>query len=203
MDILKKLDREIREGLDSEPKIVYALAEIRKHLESLDPQTSKKYPNLYFYCNWVLHIKMDHSPAKKMLRRFETYIPKPNVNSKSRVDRKSRLKDISNRFILNEAKFYLFINLNKEMTRFYIENNLPTGMLKGDQWTQFIYLLVEVLKDCPLVNEVGVVYRFSYEQGADKQIRFRVHIKNVGSFKITLKEETDKFVKTAMGSKGS
>lgn len=43
--------------------------------------------------------------------------------------------------------------------------------------------------DCPLVNEDGKVNKFSYERGEDKQIRFRVKIEKLGSFKITLKEK--------------
>ncbi len=197
MNVLEKLVREIRKGLHNEIKVVYALVYIRKHLEDLGLQNSKQYPNLYFYCNWVLHIKMDHSPARKILQRFETYISN-DINFKTRVDKKRQLKNISNEFIINEAKFYLFIDLNKEMKKFYIENNLPLEMLRGKQWTRFIYKLVEILKDCPLVNDAGTVYRFAYEEGVDRQIRFKVHIKNLGSFKITLREVTDKFIKTTM-----
>lgn len=199
MDVLKKLDRIIKKGLNDEPSVVYTLVEIRKYLEGLSPQNSIQYPNLYFYCNWVMHIKMDHSPAKKILRRFETYL-NHNVNSKIRVNQKKVLNSISNSFIINEAKFYLLTDLKNEMKKFFIENNLPTDMFNGKQWTRFMYLLVEILRDCPLVSDSGMVYRFSYEKGVDKQIRFRVNIKNLGSFKITLKDRTDEFIKKAMKS---
>ena len=56
-------------------------------------------------------------------------------------------------------------------------------------WFRFKKLMGEILMDCPLVNKKGKVKEFIYERGEDKQIRFRIKIEKLGSFKIILKEK--------------
>lgn len=175
MDILDKLRNQILQDISNECQVLYILAEIRKYLDSNNTSNSK-YSNLYFYCNWVLHIKMDRTPAKVILKRFETYI-----------DKNKDLKEISKIFIKKEADFYLLTSLRRELKDFFRENNLPNQLLVDKNWSKFKQLLIEILKDCPLINNNGKINKFSFVQGPDKQIRFRVNIKGKGSFKITLK----------------
>jgi len=70
---------------------------------------------------------------------------------------------------------------------------LPTKLIDNSGlWFKFKKLLVEILIDCPLLNEGSRISKFSYERGEDKQIRFRVDINEIkrrGSFKVTLKEK--------------
>lgn len=177
--ILDKISRELSIGINTEPKALYLLAEIRKYLEGCNQREKNKYPNLYFYCNWVLHIKLSGSSAIKILNRFESIFS--GIND---------LKEISNTFKKQEKDFYIFVDLKEELRSFLKANGLQTELLEnGNRWFKFKKLLVEILMDCPLVNEGGRVSRFSYERGADEQIRFRVRIKKLGSFKITLKEK--------------
>lgn len=181
-EIIEKLSRELDNGIDSEPKALYLLAEIRKCIDGYDRANRNQYPNLYFYCNWVLHIKMDRTPAERLLNRFESVL----LNSKD-------LKIISKNFIKQEKDFYSFVNLKKELEVFLRANSLSTRLVEsGGRWFKFTKLLVGILIDCPLVNESGKVRKFSYEKGEDDQIRFRVDInetKKLGSFKVTLKEK--------------
>jgi hypothetical protein len=125
---------------------------------------------------------MDRTPAKTILDRFES-IFSCTIN----------LKEMSNIFIKQESDFYSFVDLKKELLDFLKINDLPTESLKNNnRWFEFKKLLVEILMDCPLVNEVGKVSKFSYERGEDGQIQFRVdinEIKRLGSFRITLKEK--------------
>lgn len=177
--ILDKISRELSNGINTEPKALYLLAEIRKYLEGCDQREKDKYPNLYFYCNWVLHIKLSRSSAIKILNRFESIFL--GIND---------LKEISNIFKKQERNFYLFVDLKEESRSFLEVNGLSTELLENsNNWFKFKKLLVEILMDCPLVNEGGRVNKFSYERGNDEQIRFRVKIKKLGSFKITLKEK--------------
>lgn len=177
--IVDKMSRELSGGIDTEPKALYLLAEIRKYLEGCNQREKDKYPNLYFYCDWVLHIKLDRTPAKIILKRFESTLS--GIND---------LEDISNIFKKQEKNFYLFIDLKEELRSFLEANGLPTKLLENSgRWFKFKKLLVEILMDCPLVNEKGRVNKFSYERGDDEQIRFRVKVKKLGSFKITLKEK--------------
>ena len=122
---------------------------------------------------------MDRTPAREILYRFESIF--------SSTD---NLKKISNIFIEKESDFYSFIDLKKELQNFFEVNGLSTELLKNsNKWFKFKKLLVKILMDCPLVNEEGRVSKFFFEKGEDEQIRFRVKIKNLGSFKVTLKEK--------------
>jgi len=177
--ILEKLELELINGIDTEPKVLYLLAEIRKCIDRCSEEEKNKYPNLYFYCNWVLHIKMDRSPAQKILKRFNLFF--------TDID---NLDVMSNIFIKQEKNFYFFIDLKRELLNFLKTNTLPIKLLKNNlSWFRFKKLLVEILMDCPLVNKKGKVKEFLYERGEDKQIRFRIKIKKLGSFSITLKEK--------------
>ena len=177
--ILNKISKELNNGIDTEPKVLYLLAEIRKYLEECNQAEKDKYTNLYFYCNWALHIKLTGSSAIEILNRFESIFL--DINN---------LEEISNIFKKKERNFYLLVDLKKELQSFLEVNGLPTKLLEsGNKWFKFKKLLVEILMDCPLLNTGGRVSKFSYERGDDTQIRFRVKIKKLGSFKITLKEK--------------
>lgn len=177
--ILDKITRELGNDIDTESKALYLLAEIRKYIDRCGQKEKSKYPNLYFYCNWVLHIKMERTPAKKILNRFESIFSNTN-----------NLKEISNIFKKQESDFYSFVNLKKKLLNFLKVNDLPTKLLKNsNKWFKFKRLLVGILMDCPLVNKEGKVSEFSYERGSGEQTQFRVKIKKQGSFKITLKEK--------------
>jgi hypothetical protein len=179
--ILNKIHRELDYKIDTEPKVIYLFVEIRKFLDSCNSKTKNKYPNLYFFCDWVLHIQMDRSPTQEILKRFEKI-----------VNGQKNIKDISKVFINREVDFYMFYDLKEELIYFLQENNLPYKKIKDNvDWPIFRKLLVEILKECPLVSEQGKVGSFAFEEGPDQQTRFRVKIKGKGggSFKITLKEK--------------
>lgn len=187
--ILEKLSSELAGGIDTEPKVLYLLAEIRKYIDQCSEKERKKYPNLYFYCNWVLHIRMDRTPAKRILNRFESILS----GTKS-------LKEKSKIFISQEKDFYSFVKLKEELLGFFEINGLSTELLtNGYRWFKFKKLLVEILIDCPLINEEGRVKEFYYEKGDGGQIRFRVRIITqkvikTRSFKVTLKEKYNRAV---------
>jgi hypothetical protein len=180
--ILAKINKELDDGIDTEPKVLYLLAEIRKYIDRSNEREKRKYPNLYFYCNWVLHVQMDRTPAKRILERFESVLS----------DTKD-LKEISKIIMSQEKDFYSFVSLREELQTFFEKNSLPTTLTEnGATWFKFKKLLVEILTDCPLVNEGRKISKFAYEKGEDEQIRFRVvvnEIRRLGSFKVTLKEK--------------
>jgi len=184
--ILTKISQLLNEGVDTEPKALYLLAETRKYLEGCSQVEKDKYTNLYFYCNWALHIRLTRSPAVKILDRFG-----------SRFSNTNGLKEMSDIFKKQGKDFYYFVDLKKELHSFLESSGLSTELAdSGKKWFNFKKLLVEILMDCPLVNDRGKVRSFSYERGEDKQIRFRVEISEIrrlGSFKITLKEKNKTF----------
>lgn len=177
--ILEKLQRELDGGVDTEPKALYILAEIRKYIDGYDEEDKDKYPNLYFYCDWVLHIQMDRAPTKTLLNRFESLF--------SSI---SDLKEISRLFKEKEKDFYELVDLREELRYFLKKNGLPIELVEnGKRWFEFKKLLTEILLDCPLVKNNGRVNKFAYERGGDTQTRFRIKIYRLGSIKITLKEK--------------
>lgn len=184
--IVKKISQQLNNEIDSEPKALYLLAEIRKYIDRYKEGTKDNYPNLYFFCNWALHIKMDRTPAIKLLKRFEEVIDE--INTKN-------LEDISNLFISKEINFYMFIDLKKELRIFFKLNNFPNKLVADHKnWNRFRYLLLRILMDCPLVNEKGKIVEFSFLEGRNKQICFRLDIKNNGICIINLKDETGKIM---------
>lgn len=177
--ILEKISRELSSGINTEPKALYILAEIRKYIDGYDEAEKENYPNLYFYCDWVLHIQMDRTPTKTLLNRFESLF--------SGI---TDLKEISRLFKERERNFYLLVDLKEELRNFLIKNGLSLDLIENNgKWFKFKKLLTEILLDCPLVNTGGRVSRFAYEKGDDAQTRFRIKIDRLGSFKITLKEK--------------
>jgi len=179
VSILDKISRELSNGIDTEPKTLYLLAEIRKFIDGYCQKEKTYYPNLYFYCDWVLHIEMDRTPTKIILDRFESIFL--GINN---------LDKISKIFKKQEKDFYQLEGLKKELKSFFKIYSLSTELIDNKRmWYHFEKLLVEILIDCSLANKKGMVSRFSYEKGEDDQIRFRVKMKNLGSFKITLKEK--------------
>lgn len=179
--ILDKISKELDSGIYTEPKTLYLLSEIRKYIDHCGEIEKNKYPNLYFFCNWALHIQMDKAPAKRILKRFEKI-----------VEKHKKLEKISQTFREKEIDFYMFYSLKEEFIKFLKENSLPYENFENNiDWPTFRKLLVEILKECPLVNPQGKVNSFAFEGGVDRQTRFRVKIsgKGGGSFKITLKEK--------------
>ncbi len=178
-DILTKISLLLDEGINTEPKALYLLAETRKYLEGCNQAERDNYSNLYFYCNWVLHIRLTRSPAVALLNRFE-----------SRFSGINDLNEIANIFKQEDKDFYYFVDLKNELRGFLTTKGLSTELTdSGRKWFNFKKLLFEILMDCSLVNNNGRVHSFSYERGRDKQIRFRVKIRRLGSFRITLKEK--------------
>ncbi len=184
--ILLKISKELNNDIDTEPKVLYLLAEIRKCIDRGLQIEKRGYPNLYFYCNWILHIEMDRKDTKEILNRIEAAFPDTN-----------NLKELSCIFKKREKNFYSFLDLKEELRNFLNTKGLSVDLIeKGNKWFRFKKLLVEILIDCPLTKNNGRVRKFSYEKGDDEQITFRVDMnktKNktarLGSFKFILKEK--------------
>lgn len=182
--ILEKLSKELSGNIDTEAKVLYILAEIRKFIDGCGKDEKKKYPNLYFYCNWVLHFEMDRTPAQQILERF-----------KKMLSNTANIKEMELLFTKEEKNFYSFKELKKELNLFFNGYSIQTKLLKENaRWLDFKKLLVAILMDSPLINKNGEVYELAYEIGKNNQIQFRVHIqrinvKKIGSLKIVLKEK--------------
>lgn len=177
--ILEKISKEINQGVDTESKTLYVLAQIRKYLEHFGNPKESKYKSVAFFSDWVLHAKMTFAPTKERLKAFDELLGGCKDS-----------KAMSNLFKKEQKRFYEFIELREDLLLFLTEHGLPTTLVDNRvRWWRFQKLLVEVLIDIPLINENGFINEFSFERGKDSQIRFRIQPKGHRSFKITLKEK--------------
>ena len=68
-EIVVKLRAALADGVASEERVVYVMRSIRKLLEIDGAQ--RKYPALNFYCNWVLHNKLERGFAIDVINLFD------------------------------------------------------------------------------------------------------------------------------------
>jgi hypothetical protein len=67
--LVAKLRSTLYAGITTEPQVVYVMRSIRKLLEFDGAQHT--YPALNFYCNWVLHTKLNGGSAKDVVKIFD------------------------------------------------------------------------------------------------------------------------------------
>lgn len=130
-EILDKLSGELRKEITSELQVVYILSKIRKFLEWENKQG--EYKTLNFYCNWVLHSKIDRAePVSKILTEFIE-------NEEQRY-----------RFLLHEE----FIG---ELYKFLTKYELP--LLSQGNLHSFINGLNEAISESPVDVIIDAPYR--------------------------------------------
>lgn len=144
-EIFEKLNVELSSlPVDSEPRAIYLLVQIRKLLDHAENNSSP----LRFYCNWAVHIRLDHSSAQRMLRKLEN---------------------------MTEAQLIKFIslrNLRSELGEFLIQHNLPTNLTDIESnWVKFQDSLINILIDVPIQYPVppSTTY-FSFQRRQDSPL---------------------------------
>jgi hypothetical protein len=137
--IVEKLDRQLHEGISSEPKVVYLFVELRKLLEHDNKKNS--YPVLNFYCNWVVHTRIESSAiAEKIIRYmdnlFDYFVPElQEFNAPEQVRR-----------LLDQT------SLREELEACLAYFDLPTTICTSQaQWLMLSDHLCRVIEDCPLL----------------------------------------------------
>ena len=154
--IQDKLIAILAQGITKEAELIYVFVEIRKLLDYLENSTSDKYQTLYFYCNWMLHIKMDRSPAVKVLEKFDNAI------------------DEGNHFAAAPIEF-VFKDFFIELSAFLIEQNLPADWIAGENNRLTICdLLISILEDIPLENSKGRIIKFAIKRFISPQKGFHL-----------------------------
>jgi hypothetical protein len=100
-------------GMD-EPKVTYVLVEVRKILEH--ENFPEKYKTLKFYCDWVVHPKLDGPGAGRFLEEADSIIAK--------IKKGATKKEV-------EAEIFTLISFQKlaaEMHEFCVDFGLPTNV---------------------------------------------------------------------------
>jgi hypothetical protein len=125
----------------TEMRVVYVLAEIRKHLELL--RKKKMYPALNFHCCWALHAKARGLGAYRILKRFDEAHPYFNNWPTTPVP-----QDIVNEI----GRTVSLEKFRADMKRFLKDQHLPLGVVDNTpQWLGFIAKYSSVTEDCPFI----------------------------------------------------
>jgi len=135
-EVLDKLRAVLSGPIDTEPLVVYVMVEVRKVIEHL--KESKQYPELWFFCNWTLHTKIDQEvPA--ILRELELIIDQILQNPES----SSYMEPLSKAISLGR--------LRRALKGFASAWALPTAHFDDPlAWQQFSRLYAEVVREMPL-----------------------------------------------------
>jgi hypothetical protein len=141
-EIDKKIDSLLTKGVSlSESEVSHLLTLIRKYLEQLDNIKRVKFTLLNFFCDWALHIEIDHSiPAMEILK---------NLN-----DTLVRMKNstVSDELLNGITSVISFLDLQKQLEDFFLMIGLQSKSLSGrEEWLNFIRNYIEIVLNCPLV----------------------------------------------------
>jgi hypothetical protein len=143
--IVEKLGMILREAPRFEADVVYALVEIRKLLECAGKEKESEFAILKFFCDWVVHVKLSLSGAKKVLAPLDAEIGPSGSVVPQEVQPESELF----RFISLEP-------LREEMKRFCSENRLPEQWaIDPTMWGECTKFYGDVVLDCPLAITRG------------------------------------------------
>lgn len=141
-----------------ECEVVYLMVGIRKILEA----ERSKYKTLYFYCNWVLHNKLDREKTTKLLS---------DIFDSSIDTRKSERENARNIKFVGED-FFKFETLKKELRDFFKKYNLPMDLLNKNWWT-FGKLLLGAIKDCPVIFAPCKIRRLDIVKYDDRNFGYK------------------------------
>jgi hypothetical protein len=138
IEIIEKLDKELKKEVHGECYVVYILSRIRKILEIKNQKG--KYRFLNFYCSWVLHSKLDYKSTTILLADlFES-----DVNcGKSGKDNAKKIK-------YNHSEFFKLSTLKQELDIFLKDNSLPVDLVNKN-WAPFRKFLLAIIKECPII----------------------------------------------------
>ena len=125
--IIEKINKEFSKKINTEAQVVYILVETRKVIKEHDSNVSR-YPILSFFCDWVVHVKMDRRGAKQMLGQVQNFY--------AGLDAYLHIKKNTNFF-----PFVMFIVLRRELRIFLENNDLRLDIVNDDKkWEKFLFL---------------------------------------------------------------
>lgn len=121
------------------PEVVYVLVKIRKFLEHRS--LKKQLWFLSFFCDWVLHHKLDRSGAKKILGMFDSQLGNFNPEHPDQLYWQDHVHKL---FSLDEWR--------DELLQFLNQNRLPSVWAQDDfAWNETLRLYSEEVQDTPLI----------------------------------------------------
>jgi hypothetical protein len=174
-EIVRKLRDELGRPLLRESQVLYIMAETRKFIEREKDEGRKDYPLLEFFCNWVLHIKVDRPHNAVNIRLFLQVFDFKDGMSLEAYLASNFFQDIMHLKVLKS-----------ELRRFLEERGLQRELVdEHNWWSSFIYLYTSIVSEVPLEytkgdllpDEVQELTLFRMGQKATPQKLTRWHIK--------------------------
>ena len=177
--IIEKLNGELQKDLTSESQVVYILVEIRKIINEHDKDEEFKYPVLSFFCDWVVHTRMDRRSAASMLDAFQNFF--------RGLDAHLEIKKPTNFY-----PFVMFMVLRRQLKLFFKRNDLPDSLTDvSDNWKKFLMLLKSIIADCPIVSDKGYVREFMLLESSANSIHCKLKYQDNSSPEFWTKSEYD------------
>lgn len=141
--ILRKIEAELLQPIQSERQVVYILVEIRKLLDGENAKANC--PHLRMLCDWAVHIELDRNIVEEHLLLLESVADHLRVNQMTKED----LERTSKVFDLVGARLE-FLNF---LRRTGLSRSLP-DVFGALWWATFLRHYVRIVVDCPLVLKV-------------------------------------------------
>ena len=138
--IIEKLENALTDQIENECQVIYILTRASKILDINDQR--QKYSTINFYRNWSVHAVLSQgSTASFISPKFDPHI-----------DITKGGHDIAKDLISANESFFKLKDLKNELRLFCEEYGLPTELFdNANNWRAFMELLLEIIKDCPIV----------------------------------------------------
>jgi hypothetical protein len=134
--IATKLNALLADPIDSEAKVVYLMAEVRKLLEKT-PARQRPFA-LNMYCHWALHVDLTGKDTiTPFLKQVDDYVNGVLVGPED--------YGASNRMV---REFLAFETLRSQLGDFFSSNGIRTDLIDdGAPWNEFVQHYAGVIED--------------------------------------------------------
>lgn len=183
--LVSKLNQLLTRPNIKECEVLCILVNTRKILEyQKNNRDELILPLLKFYCDWVLHIKIDKSSgAKKIVKKLDNAV-NDYFNNRENDDS----------LPIQITKIISFKKFKKELSDFLLKFNLPNKIIKDNKiWKNFINLYVDIIAECPLMTNEKINHVKQF-------LITKKHNKNCPKWQIELVEDANGYAPKFIGS---
>jgi hypothetical protein len=146
-------------------EVAYLMIEIRKVLDC----GGISYQTLRFYCNWVLHNKLDHKKTTSFLSKMFD----------QDIDFKKSGKEIARNMHANHKSFFLLSGFKLELNKFFKDNNLSSDLVNiNKNWITFIKLLLEIIKECSVEYNPSKINKLELKRHKNGNYSYKFSLTN-------------------------
>jgi hypothetical protein len=183
-DIASKLRSHLLEPLETEPDVLYFLAEARKLLERDDKEHTQK--AIWLYCHWALHVDLTKGGATgEFMKTIDRWV----TNTVAYLEPSGPWKFMEEVYLFRD--FLYLDTLRKELKVFLVKYNIPTTLCENDDWWfKFLEKYGGIIEDGTLsmkaAHELGAVKKVTFKKG--KELPDDNHVNFVIQWDIDLKD---------------